>query len=336
MTSSCDRFVGQVMSDPTHFMVNYSIGNFCNYDCSYCWPWTKSGKDPHRRFDYHIAFFDKLKPMIYERGFRKITTLYTGGEPTTYKFLPNVIKHYANDCDYLEHNIVINTNLSPSVNYFHKMKKLAPHVNLFQIAASYHHDHVQFEPFVNKLLAIRDEGYSISVREVVEPSTFDYCIDLVKKFEDRGLFLELKLRTDITVNFSGKRRVEGFTDGMLDKLIQIRKTSPYKDQAWPGPFTRTINGIDNNVISEVDLFNDDSHVFTGMKCQAGINHIAVNSDGQIRRCWDTKGPGYVLGNVYEGVFEFPKQAIICPVKFCTSSTGVQTLKEKVNGSQEYN
>jgi sulfatase maturation enzyme AslB (radical SAM superfamily) len=321
--------VSDVMRDPTHFMVNYSIGNFCNYDCSYCWPWTKSGTDKHRDFIHHTEFFDDLKQQIYDRGFRSMTTLFTGGEPTTYKFLPQLIKNYANNFDKLKYHIVLNTNLSPSVNYFNKLKKLTPNIGMFQIAASFHHDHTDFETFSKKILAVRDLGYTISIREVVEPSTFDFCVDLVNKFEQIGLFCELKLRTDITVNFSGKTRVPGFTDEMLATLKKIREESPYNDQAWP---TKYIVGFDDytvEAVSEVDFFNDDSHVFTGWRCQAGINHLAVNSNGQIRRCWDTKGPNYVLGNVYKKDFKFPTQPIICPVKFCTSSTGTQTLKERI-------
>ena len=326
---NANKIVSRIMSDPEHFMVNYSIGNFCNYDCSYCWPWSKTGIYPHRNFNFHNLFFYDLKKQIYERGFRKMTVLYTGGEPTAYKFLPNLIKEYANTFDKIEYNIILNTNFSPGVNYFSKLKKLAPNINLFHIATSFHREYANFEEFSKKILSARDLGFSISIREVVEPETFDYCVDLVKRFEDIGLLCELKLRTEITADFSGKRRISGYTDEMLTTLKEIRKKTQYADQAWPKNFIIDFDDRQEETISEIDFFNENSNVFTGWKCNAGVNHLAVNSNGEIRRCWDVKGKENILGNVYGGTFAFPDSSIICPVTFCTSSTGVQSCKQKI-------
>jgi hypothetical protein len=228
--------------------------------------------------------------------------------------------------------------LSPAVRYFERLKRITPNVKRFQVAASFHHEFTSFEEFAPKILKIRDLGYKVSIREVVEPHTFDFCIDLVKKFEDIGLLCELKLRAHSGVDLRGKYPYTNYTPEMIEKLNQLRDSSKWvaEEQAWPYDYRLfKYDDTEQHLISEIDLFNDMAHTFKGWKCKAGVNHLGVRSNGDVVRCWDVRGPGITLGNVYKNNFVLPTEDLICPVTWCTSSTGIQTPKERID-EQERN
>lgn len=321
----------QMMLDPKHFLVNYSIGNLCNYDCSYCWPGSKSGTHPHREVSFHKEFIDELVSQIKQRGFDKLTILFTGGEPTVYKPLPELIAHFVNSYD-IECNVVINTNLSAPIKYYEKLKTLASKANSFFIMASFHRDHTTAEEFIPKAQKLKQLGYNVATRQVVEPHVFDYCLENVEKFKKAGLFLDLKIRIHPGRGLEGKRPFLNYTDEMLSTLEGLRDPEGFDLQKDFWPYDIRLIREDQSqkvIINEIDLFNNLAHNFTGWKCTAGMNHIGVSSDGNIVRCWDIKGPGNSLGNVFDKDFKLPDDNVICPVGWCTSCTGVQIPKERI-------
>ena len=84
----------RTMLENNVFSVSWILGRFCNYDCSYCWPYAKSKVVDHRPFEQYIQTMDQIKSQARANGFEKFHFSFSGGEPTAYKGLIDLIKAY--------------------------------------------------------------------------------------------------------------------------------------------------------------------------------------------------------------------------------------------------
>ena len=55
------KFGQQTMMNHKLFNVSWILSRFCNYDCSYCWPYAHSKKVDHRPLDVYKKQWMKLK-----------------------------------------------------------------------------------------------------------------------------------------------------------------------------------------------------------------------------------------------------------------------------------
>ena len=51
------------------FTVSWLLGRFCNYRCSYCWPYARSDRKDHRPTELCLRTIDEIKSQARERGF---------------------------------------------------------------------------------------------------------------------------------------------------------------------------------------------------------------------------------------------------------------------------
>ena len=74
----------RTMLEQNVFSVSWILGRFCNYDCSYCWPYAKSKVLDHRPLEQYQNTIKEIKKQAGEYGFSKFHFSFSGGEPTTY------------------------------------------------------------------------------------------------------------------------------------------------------------------------------------------------------------------------------------------------------------
>jgi MoaA/NifB/PqqE/SkfB family radical SAM enzyme len=330
---STTRVGSETMFDNKVFMVNFSLGNQCNYRCSYCWPILYANTTPFQNFNFYNLFIDDLKEQVIEKNFEHLTILFTGGEPTTYKFLGKVVKNFTEKHDKLTNNIVINTNLSPSLSYWKRMRDLGKDAGYFHLCASLHHEYVEAKEFAKKCKEVKALGYGLTVREVVRPDNVDKMIELHKAFEDEGIFFELKpLLLGNDKNMRGKQTVEGFSNEDFDRLIALHVNSKYRHEIWPYKMRVENDQESIDIISEFRLFYNRDTGFKGWNCSAGMNHISVAGDGEVKRCHDHRNLD-TLGNIFDGqrikLYDHPK---ICPVGYCGTITGLQATKTRIKNA----
>ena len=79
------------MLDKGVFNVSWILGRFCNYDCSYCWPYARSKILDHRPFEVYTRTVDEIKRQAKANGFNKFHFSFSGGEPTAYKKLIDLV-----------------------------------------------------------------------------------------------------------------------------------------------------------------------------------------------------------------------------------------------------
>ena len=75
----------RTMLENNLFSVSWILGRFCNYNCSYCWPYARSSTPDHREFKIYTNAIDEIKRQARANGFDKFHFSFSGGEPTAYK-----------------------------------------------------------------------------------------------------------------------------------------------------------------------------------------------------------------------------------------------------------
>jgi len=131
------QFGQQTMLDNKLFNVSWILGRFCNYNCSYCWPYARSDKLDYQSLEVYKSTIDEIKRQARLNGFDKFHWSFSGGEPTAYKHLPELVKHL-DEFESSYQSIHMTTNLSPGSKWW---KSWCSNTELLQrrsITASFH------------------------------------------------------------------------------------------------------------------------------------------------------------------------------------------------------
>jgi MoaA/NifB/PqqE/SkfB family radical SAM enzyme len=108
------RFGQRTMLTKPLFSTSWILGRFCNYNCSYCWPYARSDKLDHQPLEVYKSTVDEIKRQARANGFDQFHWSFSGGEPTAYKQFPELIKHL-DETESPYQSIHMTTNLSLSL-----------------------------------------------------------------------------------------------------------------------------------------------------------------------------------------------------------------------------
>lgn len=328
---------GSIMINDDHFLVNFSLGNYCNYKCTYCWPGVNTGEYEFQDLKYYTGFIDRLKDQIVEGGrFKQLSILFTGGEPTTYKRMHELVKHFCDD-KRVPSNVLFNSNMSAGKRWWKTIIDYGNDAGEMFVVASFHHEFANKKKFIDRCKFLKDNGVTVMVRKVVLPTWehVNYCIDLFREFEEHGLYFEMKPELLPPINKInnniGKAPHPDFTKEMLDRLYEIQQQSKFTHDAFLiSTVTIDDQGIGTLFPSEQNYLYTNGQNFKDWDCWAGASHLAVGFNGDILRCFDVKGKDK-LGNIYTNpdfkIYDGPKK---CPVEWCSCITCLLAQKERKN------
>jgi MoaA/NifB/PqqE/SkfB family radical SAM enzyme len=121
------------------------------------------------------------------------------------------------------------------------------------------------------------------------------------------------------------RRIR-WTEGDHD-LFDDMKYHP-DDLNWIKDQDATVKGNcvidDKEIIHSNDVIKLHLNKFKGWDCNAGIESLMINWDGDVHRA--TCRVGGSLGNIYSGTFVVPEDPVICDRNFCTCSADIPLTK----------
>lgn len=310
---------GQInMLDRPLFSVSWILGRFCNYKCSYCWPHARSDKNDFYDIEVYKKTIDEIKRQARENGFTEFHWSFSGGEPTAYKNLLDLVKHLDDQTTPYQ-SIHMTTNLSPGSKWWRNWCESTELLQRRSITASFHSEFAKEQEFGDKCLQLINSGVLVTVNQVMVPETFWEHYERMQRFSKRGIGVTLKPQSDPTASFV----VRSYTDEML-KIMQTEFPQTNNSRA-----EHQIRLYDNNdtehLFDQAERFNAFGfNKFRGWYCNAGFQSLVIHSN-EVKRshgCGD-----FLLGTLDDG-FSLNKNAKRCVTASCVSSADSKIPKCK--------
>ena len=340
------------------FTVSWLLGRFCNYRCSYCWPYARSDKKDHRPTQLAFHTIDEIKRQARDNGFNSFHFSLSGGEPTFHPGYLDILKYLADDVDNTNYtSIHMTSNCSRPIKWFRTYVDYAKPFHRASITASLHVEHVntkdKMQDFADKLNLCQEYDVQVTINQVMVPEHFERDWENALFFHEQGINVTLKPQSDPTAS----RVVDGYRDEDLKRLYNGMPQRAFTEtkRIWnnrPRPQFQVPAGItgknDASVPWHMQVELEDSkgkkwymdqaerfnafnfNNFEGWLCNAGYSGIIIREpDGSVKRsysCHDVP-----LGNIETG-FQLFKTPKTCITKSCVSSADSKIPKSKCNES----
>lgn len=312
------RFGQRTMIDRPLFSVSWILGRFCNYKCSYCWPYARSDILDYQPIEVYTKTIDEIKRQANQNGFNQFHWSFSGGEPTAYKYLLDLIKHLDDGPKTPYQSVHMTTNLSPSLRWWKTWCEHTKDLQRRSITASFHAEFAKEKEFSNKCLQLIYEGVLVTINQVMVPELFWETYERCQRLHDLGINVTLKPQSDPTASFV----VNGYTDEML-KIMQTGFP-----QETHGQEVYQISLYDQTnkeyLFDQAERFNAFGfNKFHGWTCNSGYQSVIIRGT-EVKRsysCHDVP-----LGTLDS--FELFKEPRRCVTPSCVSSADSKIPKCK--------
>jgi len=307
------HFGQQTMLDRPLFNVSWILGRFCNYKCSYCWPYARTDKPDHQPLEVYKSTVDEIKRQARANGFNQFHWSFSGGEPTAYKYLLDLIKHLDDGALTPYQTVHMTTNLSPSLTWWRSWHYATEMLQRRSITASFHAEHAKESEFGDKCLQLMYDLVHVTINQVMVPELFYETLERCERFRARGINVTLKPQSNPTATAV----VEGYTQDMID----IMQNDFEQQEDFQ---IRLTDGVQDYYIDQAERFNAlGFNQFAGWTCNSGFQSVIIRGN-EVKRAYSCKEEN--LGTV--GKFTLFKSPQICKTERCVSSADSKVPKCK--------
>lgn len=318
------KFGQKTLLNTDLFTVSWILGRFCNYNCSYCWPYARSDKPDHQPLEVYKQTIDNVKYQARLNGFKNFHFSFSGGEPTAYKYFGEVIDYYCSDTAPEYQSIHMTTNLSPGSKWWAKWLDSTKTLQRRSITASFHDEFAKEQEFGDKCLQLMKGGTFVTINQVMVPERFEELYERLQRFAARGINVTLKPQSNDTAT--------SVVGGYTDEQISIMQTG--FPQRIPDEYKELVplyqvelhdsKGNKYNLDQAERLNAFGFNKFKGWTCNAGYQGIVIR-ENEVKRSYSCHDEP--LGTVTEGfkLFDKPKA---CITTSCVSSADSKLPKAK--------
>ncbi len=303
---SSKRLVSIEHEQPHHadiVVVNWCLGNLCNFRCSYCPEILHDGSIPWVDYETVIQFCQRAIDHYQVKEGSRLYVEFTGGEVSHYKHFIDVLK-------FLHERKVMNgmiSNGSKAMSWWEQAKPYLDHVCL-----SYHSEFCKPDHF-KKVLEFLNDTVTVHVNVMMNPRLFDQCAEMAEWVAANTKNVTIAIQP-LLENFGDK--MFPYTDAqklyMQTKDFEIRFDRELK--TYRGRMVKVFDDGSREVITGPQLVANHENSWAGWKCWAGVRELAINFDGSIYRAWCNEGG--IIGNVRDKVIRFPSKPVVCKRSYC--------------------
>jgi len=312
------RFGQRTMLSRPLFSTSWILGRFCNYNCSYCWPYARSDRMDYQPFEVYTNTIDEIKRQARLNGFNEFHWSFSGGEPTAYKQLNDLVKHL-DEIESTYQSIHMTTNLSPGSKWWNTWCANTALLQRRSITASYHDEFAKEQEFGDKCLQLMYESVLVTINQVMVPEKFWETYERLERFHRRGINVTLKPQSDPTASF--------IVDGYTEEMINLMQTGFPQSTGGEEVYQIALYDDSNNeyLFDQAERFNAFGfNKFRGWGCNSGYQSVIIRSN-EVKRSYSCHDQP--LGTLTEGfkLFDSPK---ICTTPSCVSSADSKIPKCK--------
>ena len=314
------RFGQRTMLSRPLFSTSWILGRFCNYSCSYCWPYARSDIQDYQSLDVYKHTVDEIKRQARQNGFNQFHWSFSGGEPTAYKELIQLIQHLDDGPNTPYQSIHMTTNLSPGSKWWRAWCQATRDLQRRSITASFHAEQAKEQEFGDKCLQLIYDNVYITINQVMVPEQFWELYERCERFVKRGINVTLKPQSDPTASFV----VSGYTDEMIN-IMQTGFPQKVDDEDLYQIALYDQNGQEY-LFDQAERFNAfNFNKFQGWSCNSGYQSVIIRSN-EVKRSYSCHDQP--LGTLTEG-FDLFTEPKICVTPSCVSSADSKIPKCKL-------
>lgn len=305
-------------ANPAHertLVVNWCLGNTCNFSCTYCPEDLHNAKNPWPELQTAIHFVNKILDV---HSTKNIYIELTGGEVTLWKDLFS----FAEYCRSKNIKIGIISNGSRTLEYWEKLIPKIDHVCLSFHAEKGNADHY-YEVVKLASLSIRTH-----TNFMMHPEKFNTVLELAFRIKDipnismavQPLVIDFK---DTLYSYTSTQlKVIDQQHEMLVKHIKYDKSYEY----YRGAMEMVDEGVTRKKISPQRLISLGVNNWQGWMCYAGVEQLVVNMDGEIFRGWCLVGGK--MGHISDETLKLSADPVLCDKTFCHCNFDIMSTKVK--------
>jgi MoaA/NifB/PqqE/SkfB family radical SAM enzyme len=281
--------------------IEWNLGKRCNYDCSYCPSEIHDNTSPHTDIEILKATVDKLMSLG-----KPIRLSFTGGEPCVHPKFSELVKY----CKHVGISwISVTTNGTLPYEFYAAL-------NVDQIVFSIH-------------LEFDWKRVFNTVESVVDLTDKKVIAQIMAHHDYIPAVIQLRAKCLLAHIPNTVRRIR-WTKGDHDLFDDMRYNA--NDLDWLKEMESTVEA--NTVLDPDsdgkqymhanDIIKLHFNKFKGWTCNAGIESLMINWDGDVHRA--TCRVGGSLGNIYAGTFLQPTNPVTCDRNFCTCAADIPLTK----------
>ena len=282
--------------------IEWNLGKRCNYDCSYCPSSIHDNTSPHTDIAILKATVDKLMTLG-----KPIRLSFTGGEPCVHPKFAELVKY----CKHIGISwISVTTNGTLPYEFY---SNLPVDQYVFSIHLEY-----DWKRVFNTVESMNLSSHTKVIAQIM--AHHDY-MDAVVQLRAKCLLAHIP---------NTVRRIR-WTEGDHDLFDDMRYNTNDLDFIKECESTVEANTVVwlNKEHAQLlyhanDMIKNHQNKFKSWTCNAGIESLMINWDGDVHRA--TCRVGGSLGNIYEGNFVAPSEPIICDRNFCTCAADIPLTK----------
>jgi MoaA/NifB/PqqE/SkfB family radical SAM enzyme len=283
--------------------VEWNLGKRCNFDCGYCPAEIHDNFSPHTPIKTLLHTIDELA----EIG-KPIRLSLTGGEPSVHPNIEELLEYASQKFDWVN----MTTNGTRKPNWY----TLLP---VQHLVFSVHFDNDHWRRVTDNIIVYTQQ---IDMDE----SNMLFQINVMAHHEHMDNVKQCVTALDSFHIPYVVRRIRWTEADNRDWFDDMKYNE--KDLQWilDRNATAKANCVidDKELIHANDIIKKHMNNFEGWKCNAGIESLMINWDGEVHRA--TCRVGGSLGNIYEGTFVAPEESIICTRKWCTCAADIPLTK----------
>ena len=315
------RFGQRTMLDQPLFSVSWILGRFCNYNCSYCWPYARSDRIDHQSLEIYTSTIDEIKRQAKQNGFDRFHWSFSGGEPTAYKHLNDLVKHLQQDTESPYQSIHMTTNLSPGSKWWNTWCRNTEMLQRRSITASFHAEFAKEQEFGDKCLQLMYELVHVTVNQVMIPEQFWELYDRCERFHQRGINVTLKPQSDPTASHI----VSGYTDEMIEAMQTGFAQKAQGEEIYQIALYEQ-DGTEH-LFDQAERFNSFGfNKFQGWSCNSGYQSVIIRGN-EVKRSYSCHDG--ILGTLESG-FTLFNEPTKCITPSCVSSADSKIPKDRSN------
>jgi organic radical activating enzyme len=293
-------------------LVDWTLGNACNYACSYCPPRLHDGSVAWPDPDRVLAFCDRLIQHYNGLG-RELLFQFSGGEPTVYpQFLPLIRHLHERNC-----KVGVISNASRTVRWW---VEALPHLD--QAVLTHHIEFVDLNHFIEVARCLA-HAIRTHVNITMHPQRFDECLASAAKIAEECPDVTLTLKP-LLIDFGSMpyAYTASQRDAISRTTFPIRRTRPIAESR--GLMRITYDDGHTEIRKPADLIIANQNHFKGWECQAGVELLAIDFSGNLFRGLCRQGGK--IGHIDDENLRLPTGPVTCTRDACHCATDLMTSR----------